>query len=189
MRLSLLYGDDEQRVAPIGLFSAPSRLDSFVAEQRVPPPPFLNVCHIDNEDQTFRCRSFVIRYRDEKHELNDGVHWRLTIPQVDLMSWRGGTDLLSNGDNDNKSSNSYPVSHIPGLPGGLLFEDTLQIHCELFHAPLLDALPGTNMLFDIAAVIPRIPVFEVVSSQKITIQNYGWAGFHEYYPVCMLYNF
>lgn len=35
VRLTLLYGEDEQRVAPIGLFSAPSRLDSFVADQRV----------------------------------------------------------------------------------------------------------------------------------------------------------
>ena len=35
VRLTLLYGDNEQKIAPIGLFSAPSRLDSFVAQQRV----------------------------------------------------------------------------------------------------------------------------------------------------------
>lgn len=152
---------------------------------QVPPPPFLNVCHIDNEDQTFRCRSFVIRYRDEKHELNDGVHWRLTIPQVDLMSWRGGVDLLNR--DKSKTGKAAPPQNVDGMPGGLLFEDTLQIHCELFHAPLMDAPPGTNMMFDIAAVIPRNPEFEVVSSQKIAIQNNGWSGFHEYFPVRLLF--
>lgn len=125
----------------------------------------------------------MIRYRDEKHELNDGVHWRLTIPQVDLHAWRGGAALLS--EQEEGSARLPPeVSADPDASvGGLLFDDLLQIHCELFHAPLLDAPPGLNMLFDIAAVVPNNPVFEVVSSQKITIQNHGWAGFHEYFPV------
>ncbi len=43
-------------------------------------------CNVDDEigggGSSFFCRSFVVRYRDEIFELNDAVHWRLTIPKV-----------------------------------------------------------------------------------------------------------
>ncbi len=41
-------------------------------------------CNVNDEDggTSFYCRSFVVRYRDEIFDLNDAVHWRLTIPRV-----------------------------------------------------------------------------------------------------------
>jgi hypothetical protein len=35
VRASLLYGPDEQIIAPVAIFAEPSRLDSTVGEQRV----------------------------------------------------------------------------------------------------------------------------------------------------------
>ena len=47
----------------------------------------LEKCDVDDEngDMAFSCRAFVVRYRDEIHELNDAVHWRLTIPKVTFL--------------------------------------------------------------------------------------------------------
>ncbi len=64
-----------------------------------------------------------------------------------------------------------------------LMDDTLQILFELFHAPLLDPGTGSNMMFDIDKLIPKNPVFDIVASQRIQIQNNCWSDFHEYFPV------
>lgn len=98
--------------------------------------------------------------------------------QVDLSQWRGSRELL-----DVANTCEYDVEPSVRQLGGLLFEDTLQLQFELFHAPLLEGPSGTNMLFDIANLVPKNPEFEIVSSQRIEIQNHGWAGFHEYFPV------
>ena len=46
----------------------------------------LEKCDVNN-DTSFCCRAFLVRYRDEIHELNDAVHWRLTIPKVIFISY------------------------------------------------------------------------------------------------------
>jgi hypothetical protein len=96
----------------VGLFSAPSRFEALVRDIKVslqklnvsnlsfqiPPPTEFTNCTIDSDSTSFLSRSFVVRYRDETHvfsclpqeylnltipqELNEGVHWRLTIPNV-----------------------------------------------------------------------------------------------------------
>lgn len=56
---------------------------------QLPTAPITNKCDIntdDSDDLAFSCRSFVIRYRGELHELNDAVHWRLTVPKVLFFS-------------------------------------------------------------------------------------------------------
>ena len=76
------------------------------------------MCEVDDVSRTFRTRSFVVRYKDEKHvsgqltvcfikpnilnavylyqELNDGVHWRLTVPSAVLASTSINEDELTN---------------------------------------------------------------------------------------------
>ena len=56
----------------------------------------MNMCQVDDESKTFRCRSFLIRYRDEIHELNDGCHWRLTVPAVNVLNLTGRQPTCTN---------------------------------------------------------------------------------------------
>ena len=91
IQATLLHGGNDittatTKVAPIGSFSAPTTIDSYVGNQKIPISTVFNVSHIDDEEMIFRSRVFYIRYRRETHELNDGVHWRIRIPQVDLVN-------------------------------------------------------------------------------------------------------
>jgi len=45
----------------------------------------INVCHIEDQKRAFQGHSFLIRYRDEIHELNDGCHWRVSIQQLQII--------------------------------------------------------------------------------------------------------
>ena len=67
IQISLLAGRDSTLLAPVGIFSAPSRIDSYVGTQRIPALIPASICHVEENDKTFRSRAFVVRYKDEEH--------------------------------------------------------------------------------------------------------------------------
>ena len=67
IQISLLAGRDSTLLAPVGIFSAPSRIDSYVGTQRIPALIPASICHVEESDKTFRSRAFVVRYKDEEH--------------------------------------------------------------------------------------------------------------------------
>lgn len=95
LKISLVYGILEQKILPIGifilllllflfyflillylltyffislgLFSAPSHLEAYVRDIRVPSPSQFTNCTIDGDSNSFISRTFVVRYKDENH--------------------------------------------------------------------------------------------------------------------------
>ena len=67
IQITLLAGRDTTLLAPVGIFSAPSRIDSYVGTQRIPALVPASVCHVEESDKTFQSRAFVVRYKDEEH--------------------------------------------------------------------------------------------------------------------------
>ena len=67
IQISLLAGRESTLLAPVGIFSAPSRIDSYVGTQRIPALIPASVCHVEENDKVFRSRAFVVRYKDEEH--------------------------------------------------------------------------------------------------------------------------
>ena len=74
LQVTMKYGwDSRQTVAPVAVFSAPSTLDSYVGNQRVPGPRSASFpCHVEEETQSFRSRAFIVRYASECYYLNEG---------------------------------------------------------------------------------------------------------------------
>lgn len=100
-----------------------------------------------------------------QQELNDGVHWRLTVPSTQL------------------SKIDVEGSSI----------DQLGPHCsELLHlkfdllfaafAPEDPSQPKADLMSEIDRLVPSDPVFTVVATQNLVIENAS-SGIHSYYPV------
>eukprot|EP01038_Epipyxis_sp_PR26KG_P010970 gene10970-14734_t len=159
IQVTLHYGKEGTRIAPVGLFSAPSTLQSYVKDRPLPPARLCNVCEVDDAERQFRSRSFVIRYKDEKHELNDGVHWRFTLPKVDLSGYEFTDDFEAS-----------PIC-----------TELLHMRFELLFSPLIEESAG-DLFSDIDSFIPDNPSYETVATQNIIIQKAG-SGIHEYYPI------
>lgn len=87
-------------------------------------------------------------------QLNDGIHWRFTIPRVNLY------DL-----------------------GGLnpACDSLLNIHFELLCCEFLD-VPNPDFINNLNAVIPHEHIFVPIASQTLCIQRTS-SGIHEYYDV------
>ena len=67
VQVTVLAGKRSTVLAPVGIFSAPSRIDSYVGPQRIPALVPSGACHVNEVDKTFRSRAFVVRYKDEEH--------------------------------------------------------------------------------------------------------------------------
>ena len=150
-----------QSIAPHGCFSAPLSHSSYVGDFEIPPPTTasLELCEIQSngEESYFCSRTFVIRYRDESHELNEGAHWRFTIPQLDLSLLDTDTQAIS----------------CPEL---------LTMRFNLYHCDLCGVGPSSDLMKDLEAHLPRDPVFKLYATQDIHLQQ-ACSGFHHYYPV------
>ena len=142
------------QITPIGMFSAPQTLDSFVKRQTLFPAPMLDTSQITEETKKFRTRQIVIRYLEEIHELNDGVHWRLTTPNVRIRL----------------EDCEAPICL-----------DVLHLRLELFCCPLLRD-EKLNIMTDIELLLPNPASFESVASQSIEFQR-ATTGIHQYYPI------
>ena len=152
------------KIAPVGVFSAPTSIDSTVKGLAIPAAPIINLCHVDEHSNSFCSRSFVVRYKDEEHELNDGVHWRITMPDVDL------SELGANA------------------PACL---DLLHINFKLMGIQLVND-PTVDMMRDVHKLLPAASEdfgidtseldFKLVSEQTLTVQRTS-SGLHELYPL------
>lgn len=127
---------------------------SIIPSQITPADCELDVSQILDLQRVFRTRQVVIRYLDEVHELNDGVHWRLTAQNVDVTSY--GLEP-------------------PTSPEILHFKFDL-FCCPLIHDETVD------MMNDVAKLIPAQPNFEKLSTQSVEIHR-ATSGMHAYYPV------
>lgn len=80
--IQLRLSHESQSYPPSGNFSAPSTLDSYVGDRWLNAPRLMSICHIDDNEKYFRSRSFVVRFRDEIHSLNEGGIWRVPIETI-----------------------------------------------------------------------------------------------------------
>jgi hypothetical protein len=72
--------------------------------------PISNFCEVDYEENSFNSRSFFIRYKNEEHELNDGVHWSLSVPilKSEFLNYESYNDN-NDGDDADGDNNSDSV--------------------------------------------------------------------------------
>ena len=100
---------------------------------------------------------FIIkRYLEESHELNEGVQWRLTVPDLDLLT--------------SASNCEAPVS-----------PETLHFTFELYCCPLLRD-ETIDMMYEVDYLIPPDVRFERVATQSIEIPRAA-SGVHVYCPI------
>jgi hypothetical protein len=74
IQVSLIYGEkpgvEGLKISPVGLFSAPSTLDSHINGASIASNnqdiSYFEPCQID-ENKSFHTRSFIVRYRHEIH--------------------------------------------------------------------------------------------------------------------------
>ena len=113
--------------------------------------------------------------------------------QVDMMHHRGRVSSASNSSletttTDTAAGMSKDGGVLGATTGIFSGDDILIVQFELFMAPLLQPGEGSNLLFDVATLIPPNPVFDVVAVQRLQIQNNSLSNFHEYFPVIILYS-
>ena len=163
IEISLLYSNNIVPIAPVGCFSAASTLTSKVKNFEIKESILLNNCHISETSNTFETRSFLIRYKDEIHELNDGCHWRLTLSKINLQK------LYQNSTNTYIQDNTLPHC-----------SDDLSLKFRLLRSKSVSFESANDL-----EVICRDPEWEFVAQQTIDIQ-YASSGLHEYYPVSLI---
>eukprot|EP00603_Paraphysomonas_imperforata_P000427 CAMPEP_0114414520 /NCGR_PEP_ID=MMETSP0103-20121206/1431_1 /TAXON_ID=37642 ORGANISM="Paraphysomonas imperforata, Strain PA2" /NCGR_SAMPLE_ID=MMETSP0103 /ASSEMBLY_ACC=CAM_ASM_000201 /LENGTH=938 /DNA_ID=CAMNT_0001582665 /DNA_START=205 /DNA_END=3021 /DNA_ORIENTATION=+ len=132
---------------------------SFVGDFEIPAAPAIDMCEIQNngEESYFCTRTFVIRYRDENHEINEGTHWRLTIPEFDLSLLDQDTQAIS----------------CPEL---------LTLRFNLYQCDLHNVVPSSDLMKDLESHLPPEPQFKLFASEDIHMQQ-ACSGFHQYFPV------
>jgi DNA-directed RNA polymerase subunit N (RpoN/RPB10) len=150
--------EDGTVIAPVRCFSCPSTIASKVRETQLQPAPLLHMCNIHDDTKAFQCRSFMVRYKGEVHELNDGCSWKYIMPAYSLEAF-GGT--------------------APKATEILLLKFTLMF------ADVADGVAGdmdtTPHLF-----VPDDPQWVPVAEQVLGLQGAG-SGVHEYFPVSYIY--
>lgn len=167
----MIKDEDGIRVRPVEYFSAATSFDSFIGGRGNSKNitklqcPLLSLIttpnHISEHDESFLTRPFVVRFRDEMHELSEGVTWRFTVPDVDL----------------NKLSGFCPAL------GDLLF-----LKFELLFVPFTIPLEKAKMIDyieDIRNILPSAKEInhpQSIATQTIAIQR-ATSGVHQYFPV------
>ena len=155
VEISLAYCDQPRSlISPIRCFSAPSTLVSCVRDICLQPAPLLNMCNVQDKERIFQSRSFMIRYKDECHELNDGCFWRFVVPRFDLDAM-GGTAPR--------------------------FAEPLLLTFKLMYAELLDEVDD-NIDTSPEKFVPDMPEWSIAASQSICIQCPD-SSTHEFFPV------
>jgi hypothetical protein len=139
---------------PIGLFSAPRSLNSYIDHEkgtfsidRVELQFEGSHAHVEDGSSAFRSRGIVLRYTSEEIDLNEGAQWRL--PLQDPCS----TPITSS--NGNRT---------------LFAHQRIWVVFELLYADVKDNHTYTD------------DSLSVIASESLLIQNAG-TGLHEYYPV------
>jgi hypothetical protein len=157
--VSLFYGPSMQPVAPHGCFSAPLKHSSFVGDFEIDAAPSIDMCEIQNngEESYFCTRTFVIRYRDEWHEINEGAHWRITVPDFDLSLIDTKTHAIS-------------------------CTELLTMRFNLYQCDLFNISATSDLMKNLEQHLPPEPEFKLYAHQDIHLQQAG-SGFHQYYPV------
>lgn len=81
IRVSAESKSSQQTGIPYSYYSKPSTQSTFVRNQEIPcgHAKTLPTAQIVNETSEFSTRAFVIKYRDERLELNEGVQFQLLI--------------------------------------------------------------------------------------------------------------
>jgi len=121
--------------------------------------PIVNPSTVDYDTLTFLSRTVVVRYSCERSQLNEGVHWRLTLPSVDL------SDIGIEGEEDASITCPEPVN----------------IEVALVFAPFSD-MTGKDAYSDIEEIIPTVPKFSKIAMQVLQIPEVR-SGVHSYFPI------
>lgn len=151
--------EDGPIIPPVRCFSCPSTIASKVRDTHLRPAPLLHMCNIHDERKVFQCRSFMIRYKGEVHELNDGCYWKYLIHNYPLETF-GGTAPKAT--------------------------ETLILKFRLMFADVAEDVDG-DMDSDPGLFVPDDPQWTILAEQVLGLQCVG-SGMHEYFPVskCVL---
>ena len=125
--------------------------------------PPLHTSHVDDDSATFRSRTFLVRYSNEMYDLNDGVHFRLTMPDVDISLFY---------------ENSEPIT--APEPVTLVFELCFSGFTKDVQNGNPDHMDHPN--YDSQHIVPVNPTFIPVASQTLKIPQFA-SGLQEYYPI------
>ena len=134
-----------QPIAPHGCFSAPMKHSSYVGDYELPAAPAIDMCEIQNngEESYFCTRTFIIRYRDECHEINEGAHWRVTVPNFDLALLDWQTHAIS-------------------------CTELLTLRFNLYHCDLCDVTPASDLMHN----LPQHLVISLIYYNSLNISRY-----------------
>ena len=156
-----------QILTPIAMFSAPSTLNSIVkstiiSDNNIP----INYAHIDDQTKSFRSRAFLIRYRDEEHELNEACRFQITIPNIEHYT------------NTTNYTNQF------------IDTDSLYLKAILYCNPYDEDTPDEAPFYnnnDLTGAnnsnATDTGEWEIVAEQTIQITKYLNNSIHQYYPI------
>lgn len=114
----------------------------------------VHVCHIEDRERAFQSHSFLIRYRDEVHELNDGCHWRVSLQNMPVI-------------HENMNSMTLPTL------------GSFVINFKLMKADIeIDFEKVSKFQFDFDTEVN----WSICSHQSLQLQDVV-KGLHEYFPV------
>ena len=156
-----------QILTPIAMFSAPSTLNSKVKSTVIDSNNIpINYAHIDDQTKSFRSRAFLIRYRDEEHELNEACRFQITIPNIEHYI------------NTTRNANQF------------IDTDSLYLKAILYCNPYDEDTPDEAPFYnnDIPTGTNNSSTsdtgeWEIVAEQTIQITNYLNCNIHQYYPI------
>ena len=151
---------DRECVTPHGCFSASMKLSSFVGDYELPAVKNMDMCDIvqlNQQESYFKTRNFVIRYRDEYHIINEGVHWKIMLQDVDLSLLDHDIHLIS-------------------------CQDLLTMRFSLYQCDFVNANAHSDLMNCIDEHLPDSPEMKFVGHQDIYLQQVS-SGFHQYFPM------
>lgn len=206
IRASLSYGPNKVLIMPISLFSSPHSLSSSVnnGDIIIPPVRMISCTELIENDRVYRSRSLLIRYCNEVFEINDGVHWRLTLPDFSphlLFSDGHGGNVTELSQTNNFIKKTFPSNisnSTPYTTSSLSLSDPTSISYSPLHS-LLPSEGGLNLLYltvellycpllqieseNVEDQLPKDePNFKVVSTQVLGINNFHY-GLHQLYSL------
>ena len=131
--------------------------------QQIPTVPPLHTSHVDEDSATFRSRTFLVRYAHEIYDLNDGVHFRLTLPDTD-------------------------ISLFHGINKPITAPEPVTLLLEMYHSDFAKgeevgvAAHNDHPSYDPDNVVPENPTFTPIASQTLKIPQFS-SGLQLYYPI------
>lgn len=180
VRVSTHTTSSKQVGIPYSYYSKPCTLSTFVRNQEIPcaHAATLPSAQIVNETSEFSTRAFVIKYRDERLDLNEGCQFQLLIESC--------AEPRENTRGGHVDGQTTTTTNPEGLESHrLVFEhgEPIQLKLDLLMAEL--EKPADERGSSVAAEKPSsTPVFTRIASQTLCVVcDPASQQLHAYYPI------